>query len=386
MKYIKNLAIVGLLTLALTGCQTIDVAARSAETTPDKSTDEGGLWMQSEKFEEQIRQSGQLISDPELNEYVSGLTCKVAAEYCKDVRVYLLKSPSFNAFMMPNGTMAVFSGLMLRAENEAQLAAVLGHEVGHYEENHSLERHRSLKRTSAFMLVGDMAVGYGAGSLLGIMALQSYSRDHEREADEIGFRRLEAAGYDAAEASKVWLHLIEESQSSDFRKKRNRTTRAGLLDSHPAPPERAETLRSMAARSGSGGTLAAEQYREKIAPFLFDWLDADLQARDYGTSLNLISRLKAADRDLGILTFYEGEAYRQRANDGDAARALERYENAATYADAPAVTWRALGEAYRKLNRDADAASAYETYLKRAPDAPDAALIKRAAESLRKAS
>lgn len=221
--------------LALAACQTADIAARDAGATPEISTDEAGLWMQSQRAEDEIKRAGILIRDPELNEYVKGVACKVAAEYCGEVRIYLLESSSFNAFMMPNGALAVFSGLMLRAENEAQLATVLGHEVGHYEENHSLEQHRTLKRTAALMLAGDLATG-GLGTLAGILSLQSYSREHERQADNIGFRRLVAAGYDGREAAKIWSNLIAESQASDFKRKQRRVTRSSLLDSHPAPP------------------------------------------------------------------------------------------------------------------------------------------------------
>lgn len=375
----RLLAIAVLTTLA--ACQTADVAARQAGVTPDKSTDEAGLWMQSEKAEAELQNAGIRIKDEALNAYVRQITCDVAPDFCDDVRVYLLESSSFNAFMMPNGGMAVFSGLMLRAENEAQLASVIGHEIGHFEENHSLERQRTLKRTAMFALAGDIVTG-GLGSVAGILALQGYSRDNEREADAIGFRRLEAAGYSVSEAADVWAQLITEAEASDFKRKRRRANRSSILDSHPAPPERSQTLAAKAAAAAPGGKTEADRYRARIRPFLADWLDADLRARDWGMSLHLINRLKQSNQDLGVLTYFEAEAYRQRRDDGDDILARETYEAAATHSDAPPETWRALGEAYRKSGRAQDAADAYRTYLTKKPAAPDRALIERAIKTL----
>ena len=367
--------------VALTACQSADVAARPAGAVPEKSTDEAGLWMQSERAEKELANAGIRIEDEALNAYVRDVTCDVAPDFCDEVRVYLLESSSFNAFMMPNGAMAVFSGLMLRAENEAQLASVIGHEIGHYEENHSLERQRTLKRTAMFALAGDIATG-GLGSIAGILALQGYSRDHERQADEIGFRRLEAAGYSAPEAAEVWSQLIAEGEASDFKRKQRRINRSSILDSHPAPPERSATLAAKAAAAGPGGRTQANIYRARIRPFLGKWLDADLQARDWGMSLHLINRLKESGQDLGVLTFYEAEAYRQRRDTGDDLLAQKTYEVTATYPDAPPETWRALGESYRKLGRTEDAISAYRSYLTKAPDASDAALVAQAINTL----
>jgi predicted Zn-dependent protease len=68
-----------------------------------------------------------------------------------DLRIYLMRSALFNASMFPTGMMVVNTGLMARVRNEAQLAAVLGHEAGHYYRKHSIERYRSLRNKTATM-------------------------------------------------------------------------------------------------------------------------------------------------------------------------------------------------------------------------------------------
>ena len=131
--------------LAQTGWQ---APARFAR--PDIATDEGGLWSLMDREETRLRRSPFSLRDPRLRDYVQDIACRLAGEHCPDVRVYLVQTPLFNASMAPNGMMQVWTGLMLRVDNEAQLAAVLGHEIGHYLSRHSLERLRDVKSRAAF--------------------------------------------------------------------------------------------------------------------------------------------------------------------------------------------------------------------------------------------
>src|SRR5690349_23878182 len=75
---------------------------------PAENTDEGGLWGASDRAEISARASGTIEHDPELTAYVRGVACRVAAQYCGDVRVYVMNRPFFNASMAPNGYMEVW--------------------------------------------------------------------------------------------------------------------------------------------------------------------------------------------------------------------------------------------------------------------------------------
>ena len=77
-----------------------------------------------------------------------------------------------------------------------------------------------------------------------------------------------------------------------------------------------------------------------------------------------------------MLGYVEGRAYDLRNADGDRQRALAVWQDAAAQADAPAALYRDLGNLLQKLDRDAEAADAFRTYLQKAPDAPDAALVR----------
>ena len=106
---------------------------------PETATDEGGLWALMDREEAKLKRSSFLIRDKALQQYVSGIACRLAGDHCPGVRVYLVRTPVFNANMAPNGMMQVWSGLLLRMGNEAQLAAVLGHEIGHYLARHMID-------------------------------------------------------------------------------------------------------------------------------------------------------------------------------------------------------------------------------------------------------
>src|SRR5258706_11508269 len=151
---------------------------------PDLATDEGGLWALMDREEPRLRRSPFALRDPQLRDYVQDIACRLAGDHCPDVRVYLVQTPLFNANMAPNGMMQVWTGLLLRVENEAQLAAVNGHEIGHYGARHSVQRLRDVKSRSAFGQFLGLFRLVGPGSqLAGLPSAFSYSRHHAHDAD-----------------------------------------------------------------------------------------------------------------------------------------------------------------------------------------------------------
>jgi len=103
------------------------------------TVDERGAWMEADEDERRLRESPSVIRDLALNAYVRGVLCRtVGDDRCRSVRIYIERVPAFNASMAPNGTMIVWSGLLLRVRNEAELGAILGHEFGHFELRHSV--------------------------------------------------------------------------------------------------------------------------------------------------------------------------------------------------------------------------------------------------------
>jgi predicted Zn-dependent protease len=346
-------------------------------TRPDTSGEEGGLWALMDREEARLRRSPFVIRDPALHERVQNLCCRLAGPHCPDTRVYLVRTPYFNANMAPNGMMQVWSGLMLRVDNEAQLAAVLGHEVGHYLSRHSLEQLRNAKSHSAAATVMAMFGVVGAIGQLGVAAnMSGYSRDHERDADRIGMVLMRNAGYDPAEAAKIWQNLLLETKA----RPEGSSSPNPLFASHPAPEERQETLARLAAASPGGETKEAE-WKEAVKPFLHEWLADEVKRGQREESLALLDR-KIAGSPNGEYLFARGETYRLRAKEGDLDAALADYHAAVAGGGEPPETHRSLGAIHWSRKQAAEAKASYQRYLELVPNAPDAAMIKSYVEEI----
>ena len=360
-----------------------DYQAPPRFSRPDPSSDEGGLWAYMDRQEQNLKRSSFLIRDPALNKYVSDIACRLAGEHCPEMRVYLVRTPYFNASMSPNGMMQVWSGLLVRMQNEAQLSAVLGHEIGHYLQRHSVDRLRDAKSRSSFAQILGIALGVAGGGNLGMLAQagilasgMAYGRDHEREADRIGIALMARSGYAPAEAGRVWGQLLEESEGAKAAGE-DVSTPIILFASHPPQEERRQVLAAAAKRDWPGATRAgADEYRAALAPHRMGFLYDEVRRRRFGESLVLFDRLlKSSPRD-GQVQYFKGEAYRQRGQEGDTKLALEAYRAALEMDNTPPEVHRSLGTVLRQAGDDAEATRAFKRYLELKPDAEDAELIR----------
>lgn len=357
----------------LAGCATVPPRGTSDIVPgyqPKIGTDESNIWYVTEKFEKELRQSPALISDPVLNGYVRDLTCKIAGELCADIRVYLLRSPYFNAYMAPNGTMVVFSGLLLRAENEADLAFVLAHEVGHFQAQHSLKNWRHTKNVANFTLGINLVTG-GVVGLVGMVGaganLAAFSRDQEREADDFGLLRISALGYAPARPGAFWDAIYEEDRVNP------KGFFSAIFASHPATKERAQTLRNQAP-SGSG-VLRTEPYLAQIAAHRGRWLEDEVARRNYAQTELMLARIGQLPGNAVAVRLAEAEMFRKRNADGDLMRAVAAYQAVLDSPNVPPEAFRDLGLTLRKLARHAEAKAAFRRYLSLSPAASDHAMI-----------
>lgn len=348
---------------------------------PDPATDEGGLWALMDREERRLRQSGFVIRDRALQDYVAGIACRLAGEHCPDVRVYIVRTPLFNASMAPNGMMQVWTGLLLRTTSEAQLAAVIGHEIGHYLSRHSIERLRDAKSRSAFgQFLGILLSAAGAGGVGGIAQLAllagmlAYSRDQEREADGIGLNLMSRAGYAATEASKVWSNLLEELKAGAAERDEY-WSESVLFATHPPAEERHQAL-AAAAAARPGGRVGEAEHRRALGRYRAEFLAEELKQRRFGETRVMLDRMMRALPGDGELRFFLGELYRVRAQDEDLKQALAAYREAEAMTGAPPEMYRSMGLVLRQLGEDARAVAAFARYLELRPDAPDAALIR----------
>ncbi len=336
--------------------------------------------MHMDRVERELRSSGRLVRNPAVHRYVKALACTLAPEYCDQIRVYVVSEPHFNATMAPNGCIEVWTGLLLRAQNEAQLATVLAHEIAHFRGRHTLEKWRQTeKATNALVVVqlASAAAGHGyigdAANFVAVTSLRAFSRDQEREADRVGFELLARAGYDPREAARIWKALVEELEQGD-----ENPRIPTFLSTHPSIPERIETLDAMAAEhltDENAGRTGRERYLAAIAPIRAKLLRDEVRQNRFERSRLVLSRILEAGVARGEIEFYRGELYRLRAERGDHDHAIEHYRSAIEVGDAPAEVHRSYGLVLRSMGEKSDAAAQFQMYVERDPDAPDRAMI-----------
>lgn len=354
--------------------------------------DEKGMWQQMERVEEEISGSNLLIRDPALTSYLGDLIGNIGGPAARDMRIYLARIPEFNAIMFPTGFTVVFSGLLLRMRNEAQLAGVVAHEGSHFLRKHQLRQWRDMRRKTdifAFLAMGAGLAGGATGVYAGdlvqlaqlgtILSLLKYNRTLEAEADAMGVRLLADAGYDPMAMSETWEQLIGELDLSAKYRRKKRERDFSLFSTHPSPESRLADLKISAAEVTVPGKNY-DAYRDrylgalaKVRPML---LDDQVKLNDPGASQYIVDTL-ARDGWNGLLRFHEGEIWRLRNRTGDDVRAAQGYAAATLYADAPADAWRWHGIMLMKQGRSTEARAAFARYLQMAPTAPDAAMVRQ---------
>lgn len=341
-------------------------------------SDERGIWSVMEHAENEIKSSKFLVRNGEVNDYIHDITCRLAVQHCPNMRSYVLRTPYFNASMAPNGMMQVWTGLLLRCRDEAQVAAILGHETGHYLRRHTLERWRDVRSKtnfSAFLGLGLAAAGLGylgaAADLALVASLFAFSRDQEREADEIGLNLMADAGYTPDAAPEVWEQLLAEFKGSTAQR-----DKSVLFATHPLPEERLATLRQRAAaRGGESGERGQKTFRAKLATIRPMLVADELALRQYGRSEIVFDGLLAEDSSDGLFWYAKGEVYRLRNGDGDADRALSSYASAIRTGSSPAEVHRSIMLVELRIGSRERAHEAYNAYAKLRPDAPDLEML-----------
>ncbi len=182
----------------------------------------------------------------------------------------VLDSPVVNAFALPGGYVYVTRGLLAYVENEAQLAVVLGHEIGHVLGRHSSEQ-AARAQLNQFGLLGAAVLGgvLGGGRVAegilnyggtGLQLLQlKYSRGAEREADMAGVAYAEFADYDATQAARFFVSLQRLGEEAG-------QSVPNFLSTHPDPGERAQTIPQLAASDPryQGTKVEAQEYLRMV--------------------------------------------------------------------------------------------------------------------------
>jgi beta-barrel assembly-enhancing protease len=245
-----------------------------------------------------IRQSGQIIEDPEISDYIQQIGHSLsshAEEGQHQFYYFVMKDPVINAFAMPGGFIAINSGLILATNNENELAGVMAHETAHVTQRHLVrglidQSHAGLMSTAAMLAAILLGATAGRGSpdaMEGaILATQgaaiqhqiNYTRANEFEADRIGIGTMASAGYDPLGMASFFQTLDRNSPDP------SRIKAVEFLIDHPLSAERVAEARNRAEQIGRirhTDSLSYTLMRERLRS-----LTGNPQAaRDYYVSL-----------------------------------------------------------------------------------------------------
>jgi predicted Zn-dependent protease len=230
------------------GCTTVPVTGRH-ELNFISSDQEMQLGLSS--FD-QLKKDTPVNHDPRVNDLVQRVGHRIAAVASKDLpgaqwEFVVFESPEANAFCLPGGKVGVYTGILPITRDDAGLATVLGHEVGHAVAHHGASRMSQSELTQGFgMVLGSTLstsdprvqsaalAAFGLGAKVGVEL--PYSREQESEADHIGLIYMARAGYDPKEAVAFWQRF------SQYNAQQGGNSTPTLLRDHPVDEVRVRQL------------------------------------------------------------------------------------------------------------------------------------------------
>lgn len=373
----QRICALGALLLTLTGCAVNPVTGEReivliGEETEIRMGEQNYLPMKQS-------QGGEYDIDPTLTNYVEGVGNKLAAVSDRDLpyEFVVLNNSVPNAWALPGGKIAVNRGLLTELESEAELAAVLGHEIVHAAAGHSanqMERGMLLQGLVLGTAVAASDSDYGQFAVLGAnvgaqLINMKYGRGAELESDRYGMEYMSEAGYDpegAVSLQKTFVRLSEGRQADWL---------TGLFSSHPPSKERVQANIETAKRLPPDGIIGRETYAEAMERTMevLPAYEAYDEGRKALADQNVDKALQKAEEAISILP-QEGHFYALRGDarliDEEYEAAVESYGEAIERRDDFFYYYLQRGLAYNELGNEDLAVADLEKSLTLLPTAP----------------
>ena len=368
----KNIALIIAVCCLVAGC----VTSRPIPVcqTLTASEEEQMLWRRAQEEQDTIDGSGLLYQDTEIEDYLNQIVEKLQSNsISRDIsfQIKVIKDPKLNAFALPNGVIYIHTGILARMENEAQLAALLAHEMTHCTHRHSLKTLRNIKdRTQA-----ESATVRELAQLLGITgsiaSINGYTRELEIEADRVGLDLAVKANYDPREVLKLFEFLKQEIESEGVEE-------PYFFGTHPKVQQRIENVNKWLAENnrekitGSKNTI---KFQSRMSRLMLENARLDIRQGKFFIAQSTVKKYLSVNPDDPQAYFLLGEIFRQRGWKNDAAAAINNYEKSISLNPSFAESHKAMGLIHYKDGEKRRAKKYFESCLLLSPNVADKAYI-----------
>ncbi len=349
----------------------------------NSSEDERMLWRRAQKEQEALDNSGFLYRDPALENYLNRMAKKlqensIAPDF--QIHVKVLSDPNLNAFAYPNGVIYVHSGILARIDNEAQLAALLSHEVTHCTHRHSLRVIRSIKDRPAHIAAVQQTVAkipaiQAVARLLGatgsMAAVTGYTQELENEADRVGLDLMVKANYDARQALKLFEHLKQEIEAEGIEE-------PYFFGTHPQVQQRLNNVKNWLAKDKEelkAPVKNTSEFQTGLQGVILANAQLDLNLGRFDVARKTLEKYLDMQPNDARAYYLLGEILRQRNRQNDAGAAVIYYKKAISLDPSFAEPYKAMGLLHYKAGERQLAKKFFESCLLLSPNASDKAYI-----------
>ncbi len=368
----KNIALIIAVCCLVAGCATSRPIPVCQTLTA--SEEEQMLWRRAQEEQDAIDGSGLLYQDAEIENYLNQIAEKLQTNSISpdiSFQIKVIKDPKLNAFALPNGVIYIHTGILARMDNEAQLAALLAHEMTHCTHRHSLKTLRNIKdRTQAkSATVRELAQLLGiTGS---IASINGYTRELETEADRVGLDLAVKANYDPNEVLKLFELLKQENEIEGVEE-------PYFLDTHPKVQQRIENVNRWLAENNRGKIIGSKntiKFQSRMSRLMLENARLDLRQGKFFIAQSTVKKYLTVNPDDAQAYFLLGEIFRQRGWKNDSVAAINNYEKSISLNPSFAESHKAMGLIHYKDGEKRRAKKYFESCLLLSPDTADKAYI-----------
>lgn len=380
-KRIRSLLLIGVLCCFTAGCTKVHRSPLTEE--PGVDVHEKKLWLQAEQGQAILEASGVIYEDHELEQYFQQIVAKIVPPDANKKFIFKIKvitDPFLNAFAFPNGVIYIHMGLLARLDNEAQLAALLAHEISHCTQQHSLRAIKGSENPSITLASLNQALTMydRVGKLLALFdatdsrtAIFGYYQSLETEADMLGLELISRAGYEPTEALRLFEHLNHELTTENIKETVPFNTNLQLN-------KRIENCKTFLnnMKYDKNKTIKNRMiFLEKIKQVVMDNAVLDLKAGRFRAAQRGAEKYMMIAKDDPALYFLLGEIVRQKGGEEVNREAKAFYEKAISTDPSYPDSHKAIGLIYYKEGQWVLAKRSFESFLALSPHLPDRSYI-----------